>query len=154
VNQAWTLARLARTVETALDEVGLSMPQYRLLMVLSMTLRSNPSWLASQLSVSPPSVTAVVDGLVARELVERSHDPADRRRVVHQMTAEGERLLAEAGAAVEARLVALLDHLRSESKAARALRSLGLRDEAFAEEWKAAVAAAEAEAHAKAAAAQ
>ncbi len=85
---------LARQVELALVEVDLSLPQYRILILLDEG-KVAASALADRLAVSRPSVTAVVDGLVTRGLVERHHDPADRRRVGHDLTAEGRRLLEE-----------------------------------------------------------
>ena len=70
--------------------VDLSLPQYRVLALLGDGSTAS-SWLADRLTVSPPSVTAVVDGLVARGLVERTPDPADRRRLNLVLTADGRR---------------------------------------------------------------
>lgn len=97
------LARLGRQVELALAAVDLTLPQYRLLILLGEGNEA-ASALAEKLAVSRPSVTGVVDGLVARGLVQRDHDPGDRRRVGHSLTDEGRRLLAEADAAVQARM--------------------------------------------------
>jgi len=47
---------------------------------------SASSALAGRLAVSPPSVTAVVDGLVTRGLVERQADADDRRRLTLLLT--------------------------------------------------------------------
>lgn len=96
-------ARLARQVELALAGVELSLPQYRLLFLLAEG-KIAASALADRLAVSRPSVTAVVDGLVTRGLVERHQDPDDRRRVGHDLTASGHRLLEAADRAVEQRL--------------------------------------------------
>ena len=60
--------------------------------------------LAERLAVRPPTVTAVVDGLVARGLVERRTVEGDRRRVDHVLTAEGHRVLDAADRAVHERL--------------------------------------------------
>ncbi len=60
--------------------------------------------LADKLAVSRPSVTGVVDGLVARGLVQRRHDPDDRRRVCHWLTEQGRRLLNAADSGVQERL--------------------------------------------------
>ncbi len=98
-----TAARLARQVELALVEVDLSLPQYRILILLDEG-KVAASALADRLAVSRPSVTAVVDGLVTRGLVERHHDPADRRRVGHDLTAEGRRLLKKGDESVDRRL--------------------------------------------------
>lgn len=42
---------------------------------------AHPGWLGAQLRLSSASTTALVDRLVARALVARTSDPADRRRV-------------------------------------------------------------------------
>ena len=62
------IARLARQVEHGLAPVGLSLQQYRALALLAEG-PAGSTRLAERLTVSPPSVTAVIDGLVARELV-------------------------------------------------------------------------------------
>ena len=98
-----TAARLARQVELALVEVDLSLPQYRILILLDEG-KVAASALADRLAVSRPSVTAVVDGLVVRGLVERHHDPGDRRRVGHDLTAEGRLLLKKGDESVDRRL--------------------------------------------------
>lgn len=116
------MARLARVVELSLAEVDLSLSQFRLLVLLSgePTVASK---LAEYLAVSPPSVTAVVDGLVARGLVERRADITDRRRVEHALTEEGRTLLERADGAVDARLSRSLGRL-TRSEAARATEGL------------------------------
>jgi long-chain acyl-CoA synthetase len=100
---ARAVARLAKQVEVALAPLDLSLPQYRVLALLADGSTAS-SVLARKLAVSPPSVTAVVDGLVARGLVERLADPEDRRRLTLLLTREGKRILAAADAAGEARL--------------------------------------------------
>lgn len=123
-------ARLARQIEVSVATVDLSLSQYRLLSLLSAG-SSAPSALASNLSVRPPSITAVVDGLVARGLVSRHHDQEeDRRRVTHVVTDEGLRLLAEADAAVEAKLAEITAHLDRDD-AARAYANLELWQQAL-----------------------
>jgi long-chain acyl-CoA synthetase len=103
------LVRLARQVELAAAAVDLTLPQYRILVILGEG-KEAASVLAEKLAVSRPSVTGVVDGLVARGLVERAHDADDRRRVGHELTNEGRRLLAAADAEVERRLEEITAH--------------------------------------------
>jgi long-chain acyl-CoA synthetase len=100
---ARAVARLAKQVEVALAPLDLSLPQYRVLGLLA-DGSTAASVLARQLAVSPPSVTAVVDGLVGRGLVERRADPEDRRRLTLLLTRDGRKLVATADAAAEARL--------------------------------------------------
>ncbi len=54
--------------------------------------------LAERLGSDPPYVTVVVDDLVARGLVERRCDPADRRRRIVTPTTDGAALAARAEA--------------------------------------------------------
>jgi long-chain acyl-CoA synthetase len=112
---ARAVARLAKQVEVALTPLDLSLPQYRVLALLGEGSTAS-SVLARRLAVSPPSVTAVVDGLVGRGLVERQADPEDRRRLTLLLTRDGTRLLAVADTAAETRLdeiAAYLDHTPS-----------------------------------------
>jgi long-chain acyl-CoA synthetase len=94
---------MARQAEVALADIDLSLPQYRILHLLAEGA-ALPSSLAARLDVRRPSITAVVDGLVARALVVRATDPADRRRVTHTITAEGRRLLEQADCSIDRRL--------------------------------------------------
>jgi long-chain acyl-CoA synthetase len=100
---ARAVARLAKQVEVAIGPLDLSLPQYRVLALLG-DGSSASSVLARKLAVRPPTVTAVVDGLVARGLVERQADPEDRRRLTLLLTRDGKRVLAAADAAAETRL--------------------------------------------------
>jgi DNA-binding MarR family transcriptional regulator len=120
---ARALARLARHVEHALDPLELSLPQYRVLSLLG-DGSSASSALAGRLAVSPPSVTAVVDGLVTRGLVERQADAADRRRLTLQLTPDGAKLLRAAERAVDVRLGEVAEYLEDPSSAAAAIAAL------------------------------
>jgi DNA-binding MarR family transcriptional regulator len=94
---------MAKQVEIGLGSVDLSLPQYRVLGLLDES-SAVQSRLAERLAVRPSSVTSIVDGLVARGLVERRHVASDRRQVDHVLTAEGRRVLDTADAATSARL--------------------------------------------------
>ena len=96
-------AWLGKQVELALAELDLTPPQYRVLGVLGEGA-SMPSALAQRLAVRRPTITAVVEGLAARGLVERAPHGEDRRSITHALTDKGERLLFDADRAVEARL--------------------------------------------------
>ena len=123
------VARLAKHVEKALSHNDLSLPQYRVLVLLG-DGSAVASALASKLAVSPPSVTAIVDGLVARGLVNRQNDGGDRRRVTHALTDKGRRLLSEADAGTDARLEAIAGHLAPRDRE-RAIEGLRLWPEAM-----------------------
>lgn len=121
------IARLARQVELAAATVDLSVAQYRVLAILS-AQNEAASVLADKLAVSRPSVTGVVDGLVARELVTRVNDPVDRRRVSLDLTEQGRTLLAGVDEEVERRLRDIAAYL---SDGAAALAGLAPWQEAL-----------------------
>jgi long-chain acyl-CoA synthetase len=115
-------ARLAKALEVALGEVDLSLPQYRLLALLSDGSAAAAA-LADRLAVSRPSVTALVDGLVQRGLVQRQPDPEDRRRVGHVITPAGRAALHAADGAIGSRLTRIAS-LLEEAEATAAVDGL------------------------------
>jgi DNA-binding MarR family transcriptional regulator len=120
-----TVARLARHLELALQPLELTVAQYRVLCALEVGAEASSS-LAEKLAVSAPSVTTVVDGLVGRRLVDRSHDTApDRRRVSISLTPAGAAIADQARISVAERLSSIAAHLDS-TQAARAIESLDL----------------------------
>ena len=124
-------AWLSKRVEVALTTVDLTLPQYRVLGILAEGSAA-ASGLADRLAVRRPSITAVIDGLVARALVDRRQEDTDRRRVSLRLTDEGVRTLAEADRAVDDYLVSLAGHLPDKEEA-MALRSLELWARAMTE---------------------
>jgi long-chain acyl-CoA synthetase len=97
------VARLARQLELAAATVDLTLPQYRTLGLLGEGDEA-ASALADKLAVSRPTLTGVVDGLVARGFVQRQHDDGDRRRIGLALTDAGRRVLAVADGEIERRL--------------------------------------------------
>jgi long-chain acyl-CoA synthetase len=95
-------------VERAVATVELTLSQYRVLGILGEG-REAASDLADKLAVSRPSVTGVVDGLVARGLVRRDQTDGDRRRVDIDLTETGRGVLVAADAAVDQRLDRILE---------------------------------------------
>ncbi len=112
VAAARAAAKLARQVSIPLGEVDLSLPQYRVLAFLDEG-EAAPSDLAGRLSVSRPSITALMDGLITRGLVERRPDTDDGRRVHHHLTDDGRNVLQRADQAVGDRLVAIGTHMNA-----------------------------------------
>jgi long-chain acyl-CoA synthetase len=131
-----TLAWLAKQVELSFGDVDLSLPQYRVLALLNEG-SAVASALAERLAVRPPSVTSVVDGLVARGLVDRVPRQDDRRRVTLRLTPAGVRVLAEADAAADARVAEIAGALGPEP-AARLIEDLGRWHEAMVTRHRAA----------------
>ncbi len=118
-------AWLSKQVELALGGVELSLPQYRVLGVLAEGA-SMPSAMAERLTVRRPTVTAVVDGLEIRGLVQRTPGGVDKRSVTHTLTPKGQRLLAKANAAVDARLLDIASSLDEPALTHQALDGLVL----------------------------
>ena len=112
VAAARAAAKLARQVSIPLGEVDLSLPQYRVLAFLDEG-EAAPSDLAGRLSVSRPSITALMDGLITRGLGERRPDTDDGRRVHHHLTDDGRDTLQRADQAVGERLVAIGTHMNA-----------------------------------------
>jgi long-chain acyl-CoA synthetase len=124
-------AWLSKRVEVALAQVELTLPQYRVLGILAEGSAA-ASGLADRLAVRRPSITALIDGLVARDLVHRRQEDTDRRRVELRLTPEGVRTLARADVAVDEYLIAIAGHLPDKEEA-MALRSLELWARAMVE---------------------
>jgi long-chain acyl-CoA synthetase len=125
-----TAAWLSKQVEIGLAAADLSLPQYRVLGLLD-ERSAISSDLAQQLAVRPATVTAVIDGLVARHLVERRGVAGDRRRVSHVLTEAGRRALDAADAAVDARLRTVADALDDPAGAEQAFDGLAVWRQAF-----------------------
>lgn len=119
------VARLARIAERALARVDLTLPQYRMLSVLTAANPSTASRVAWMLSVKPATVTAVMDGLVAGDYVRREPDPHDRRKIAHVVTDAGRALLAAANHEVRASLAHVAGHLDEEERT-QAMAALSL----------------------------
>jgi long-chain acyl-CoA synthetase len=128
-------AWLSKRVEVALTTVDLTLPQYRVLGILAEGSAA-ASGLADRLAVRRPSITALIDGLVARGFVDRRQEDTDRRRVALRLTDEGARTLAAADRAVDDYLVSIAGHLPDKEEA-MALRSLELWARAMTESRKA-----------------
>ncbi|MDG2428470.1 MAG: MarR family transcriptional regulator [Acidimicrobiales bacterium] len=105
-------AKLARQITIPLAEHQLSLSQYRVLIFLDEG-GAAPSDLAERLSVSRPSITALMDGMAERGLVERHRHPDDGRRVVHHLTESGRSALQLADEAVAGRLLRLGAHVNA-----------------------------------------
>ncbi len=97
--------RFARNVDAALNHArpGLSLPQYRILVLLA-DGPSCPRDLAEIVHVSSATISSVLDGLAARGYLRRERDPADGRKIIVRLTPQGTRVLANANQAVEARI--------------------------------------------------
>ena len=77
----------------AATEETLTLPQFRMLVVLDSRGTMKLSFLAELLDVNPSTVTRMVDRLVATGMIARQANPATRREVVAELTDEGRRVV-------------------------------------------------------------
>jgi DNA-binding MarR family transcriptional regulator len=90
---------------------NLTMPQFRLLLVLALRGGAASHDLAESMGVSLATITGIVDRLAAQELVTRREDPRDRRVRRVELTAAGRGLVDDIAAAGTASQRRLLDRL-------------------------------------------
>ena len=90
------VSRLARrSFDAHAREIGVTRPQWQVLVVLRRHEGVNQGGLAELLDVEPITVCRMVDRLQEADLVERRPDPADRRSWRLFLTAKAEALLAQ-----------------------------------------------------------
>jgi len=130
-----TLARLARALERAC--VDLTLPQYRVLALVA-TGSERATHLAGELALTKPTVSAMVESLAERGLVERAPVSGDRRAVRLTVTPAGRRALRAAEDAMRARLETVITHVPDRALVETALAQLAdALDDARAERAKA-----------------
>ncbi len=93
---AWAQSSMASAAAPFQEEFGLSAARFTVLRLLHQTAgrRLPMNEIAAGLYVTPTNVTKLVAGLEHDGLVVRVPEPADRRVVLVELTAEGERRLA------------------------------------------------------------
>lgn len=109
------LRRILRATELYARDLaqaaGMTPAQLRVLQVVDEKGGATPKTLANQMSVSQATVTALVDKLVARGMVERKSSEQDRRQINVVMTALGEHTLEHAPDALQQRYVRAFEDL-------------------------------------------
>ncbi len=71
------------------NELGITGIQFMSLKYINFNYDCKPSDISTQLSVSRPEATRIVEVLVTKELVDRIHDEQDRRITHLRMTSKG-----------------------------------------------------------------
>src|SRR4051794_30208129 len=102
-----TFAWLARVLERACTD--LTLPQYRLIALIAGG-DERASDVAERLALARPAVSAPIDPLVERGLLERPTIDTDRRAVRLTITADGARLMGATQDAMRTRLDEVLAH--------------------------------------------
>lgn len=74
-------------------DLNITMPQMKVLMLLSENGAVRVGALARHLNVSTPTITGIVDRLVREDLVKRADDPSDRRVVLNSLTEKGQAVM-------------------------------------------------------------
>jgi DNA-binding MarR family transcriptional regulator len=112
---AYLIASVNRQLENELEERlrpgGVPIEQYRILEVLDATEPCAMGEIATQSLIEPPTLTKIIDKMVAEGLVYRAPDPNDRRRVLILAAPGGKALykrLKGVSTAQEQRIVELL----------------------------------------------
>jgi DNA-binding MarR family transcriptional regulator len=114
---------------------AVSLPQFRLLLILSGLGRVPSSRLASELAMTPSSVTRLADKLAAAGLLARGADPRSRAIVTVEATAAGLSLVTRVVDRRHELLTAVLDRMTAgerQAAARTALRFSGLAADATA----------------------
>ena len=128
VRAARALALSARALERAAGECELTLAQYRVLALISAG-DERSSLLAERLAVAKPTITAVVDGLVERGLLERTSVQGDRRSIRLTLTKGGTQALR----VIERTMAEVLDRIFGHARdRAGLLVALGDLDDALA----------------------
>lgn len=94
------IRRIMRAVDIQSKRVsrgaGLTIPQIVILQTLHERGPMSTGGLAAEISLSPPTVTTILDRLEGRRLVRRTRNAADRRVVLTELTEEGRAVLGRA----------------------------------------------------------
>jgi DNA-binding MarR family transcriptional regulator len=136
------MARLSRLLERACGESGhppLTLAQYRLMAMIGGGT-SQASHLAGRLALAKPTVSATLDTLVERGLVDRTTAPDDRRVTSLSLTDAGRAAVGDAEMAMRARLDDVLARVEEPETVREALAALGHALDARREERHAAAA--------------
>ena len=92
--------RLTRRLSTLLSEHDCTVERWRALSLLAHGESHRMSELAEFTQLPPASLTRLIDGMVADNLVHRKPDPRDRRGILVHLTERGLALQAELSALI------------------------------------------------------
>ncbi|MFF9819779.1 MarR family winged helix-turn-helix transcriptional regulator [Streptomyces sp. NPDC014006] len=99
-------------------EEKITVPQFRMLVVLSTRGAMKLVGLAELLQVAPSTAMRMVDRLIAAGLADRQINPDSRRETLLQLTEEGRRTVAEVTARRRSEIAAIVERLDPGQQAA------------------------------------
>ncbi|MEU7593257.1 MarR family transcriptional regulator [Streptomyces sp. NPDC039022] len=99
-------------------EGTVTLPQFRLLVVLSVHGAASLTAVAELLGVNPSTAMRMIDRLIAAGFVDRKLNPANRRETRIQLTDGGRRLVDEATARRRQEITAIVERMTPEQGAA------------------------------------
>ncbi|WP_149830702.1 MarR family winged helix-turn-helix transcriptional regulator [Streptomyces tailanensis] len=99
-------------------EERLTLPQFRMLVVLSTRGVAKLVVLAELLQVAPSTAMRMVDRLIAAGLAERQTNPDNRRETLLRLTEEGRRTVAEVMARRRAEISGIVERLDAKQRVA------------------------------------
>ncbi len=109
-----TASRLLVAVSArSLTAVGedVTLPQFRMLIVLASRGALRAGELADLLAVHPSTATRMADRLVAADLVDRLGNPENRREVIVQLTATGQQLVGDVTRRRRSEIAAIVERM-------------------------------------------
>ena len=129
--------QLLPTVPQDILSLDITMPQLKILLVLYVGGSRRMSDIASQLEVTLPTATSLVDRLVEKQYVFREDDPSDRRVVLCHLSEQGEEAVTRIWHSARMRCHELLEAMDSSklemfAEALQAMHSVALAEQATA----------------------
>jgi DNA-binding MarR family transcriptional regulator len=97
-------------------EERVTLPQFRMLVVLSMGDATKLVTLAEHLRVAPSTAMRMVDRLIAAGLADRQTNPGNRRETLLRLTTEGRRTVAEVMARRRTEVEAIVERLSPDQR--------------------------------------
>ncbi|MFJ6789351.1 MarR family winged helix-turn-helix transcriptional regulator [Streptomyces angustmyceticus] len=113
-------------------EERVTLPQFRMLVVLSMRGSAKLVVLAELLQVAPSTAMRMVDRLIAAGLADRQTNPASRRETVLRLTDEGRRTVENVTSRRRAEISAIVERLAPDQRTAL-IKALAALNEAGGE---------------------
>ena len=89
------VGRIARRIKQLYEEGEVTFSETSVLSRLEREGKTTPTRLAGAEHVTPQAIVAILNNLESRELIRRSSDPSDGRRVLISMTQLGRQVLSE-----------------------------------------------------------